>query len=203
MSASNLLPPYTIDIDTARNYLSAFRSGTINNGTIVEFIRPVQQEILLNEYWAPKNKLGTDEKYNYANAPSCLTMKAFTFALDDITDLLNRISNFNGGTPVNFFPLERKEGSVTGIRFYLGMKPNPAYDSSMPDAPEYIPCLVFLPVTDFEAGYKKDDKYIPAKAGNDLTNLPILNEENIVELGSALYDFSFPCPNSCPVDELA
>ena len=202
MPASETLPPFTIDLDTARNYLSAFRSGTIDDGTSVQFITPPQQqEVLLNGYWAPQNPLQTDEKYDYANAPSCLTMKAFTFALRDVTDLLNRISVYNGFEPISHTIPERLD-PVTGIRFYLGMKPNPAYGPNMPTAPEYIPCLVFLPVVDFVPGRIEDGIYVRSEAGKDLIRLPVINEGDIAEESSALYDFSFPCPDTCAADEI-
>ncbi|MFN8243271.1 MAG: hypothetical protein U0X40_04370 [Ferruginibacter sp.] len=203
-------PPFTIDLEKARNYISAFRTGMTQEGGKHIPISPAQQQsALLDKYWAPANPLKTGEEYDYSNAPSCLTMKAFTFALRDITDLLNRIRVYNGFEPIPNIEPVRQQDPITGIRFYIGMKPNPAFDPAFPVKPPYIPCLVFLPVTNFVGGRMEEGIYIASKPGEDLVSLPVLVTEPVngatmdipLEEGSALYDFSFPCPDTCaPVD---
>lgn len=113
----------------------------------------------------------------YQNLPP-LTINAFTFHYSDLFDLFNRIGEYNtsnNGAPHKpIVPVTPTiENPINAIRFYLGVTPTPEPPFS---------CLIAVGVTGFNISQNN--------GGTDVLS--------ISPLGSSIYDFSYPCPTTCP-----
>ena len=100
-----------------------------------------------------------------------LQLDSFLVSIEDFKHFLRRVD------------LCADKKNLTGVVCRIGIKPNPAYNS-----PVNVPCLIFEAVE----GFSSD----PLNAGKIIEDLPPLPEDD--KNLSARYDFSYPCPPTCP-----
>ncbi len=130
---------------------------------------------------------------NWKNSTNCIVsteqpatdinfqLNSFSFSIQDFKDFVARVDND---------PLSDR---ITGVVCHLGMKPNP-----IPDIlPVVVPCLIFEALLDYNPN---TDPVEPGKCLGDLVSLGSGNGET-TERTSARYDFSYPCPATCPAAE--
>ncbi len=122
-----------------------------------------------------------------SNEPATQTniqLNSFSFAIQDFKDFVARVDND---------PLREE---ITGVVCHVGMKPNPIEGA----LPLLVPCLIF------EALLNYDTTTNPIKAGQCLGELVPLGttaaNETTPDRTSARYDFSYPCPATCPASEV-
>jgi hypothetical protein len=112
-----------------------------------------------------------------------IQLNAFSFSIQDFKDFVAR---------VDMDPLSNQ---ITGVVCHIGMKPNPIPDGQ----PPLVPCLIF------EALLNYDTSTNPIKPGQCLGELVPLDNagsDTTPERTSARYDFSYPCPATCPTAEV-
>ena len=148
---------------------------TINEQTATDRIDEWQQEQA-----TIKTALGQNPAAN----SNVLDIKAFTFKLEDIVEFVNRIylANNPGGGTAWQMPMPTSSDTTNGIRFYVGEK-----ETSNPNVLE--PCLIAVAV----------DNFTPSTSGgSDVLDLPTAPGSTLVS--QAIYDFSYPCPTTCPTN---
>jgi hypothetical protein len=112
-----------------------------------------------------------------------LQLNAFTFAIQDFKDFVSRVDS----DPLN--------DEITGVVCHIGMKPNPIVGA----LPPQVPCLIF------EAVLNYNPNATPINPGQCLGELvPLEGSEGASEVvrTSARYDFTYPCPATCPAAEV-
>lgn len=119
------------------------------------------------------------------NSP-VLTTKAFTFQWDDLAELMNRILLHNSPTTANLIPLsadlQTTVANIDAIRFYLNIDEI----EGTPTAP--FGSLISVAVSEFNPESNE--------GGNDELQLLVSRGSGIE--ANAIYDFSYPCPATCP-----
>ena len=175
---------YTITHQTAKEYVKRFKAN--QKGAL--------------KVWNASKKV-PPSKNDFSNTPISLTMNAFTFSIEEIKILVSRVNAYN----------KTNSKKANAIRFYTGIKEN-RFAGIVPGAPKLIPCLVFVPVTGFVKGeLSPQGKYTPPKGGTDLSSIPSATTglqsrgtmaRDASEDDSAYYDFTFPCPDTCPDNPL-
>ncbi|MDL5049612.1 hypothetical protein QQ054_26695 [Oscillatoria amoena NRMC-F 0135] len=108
-----------------------------------------------------------------------LSINSFTFKLQDLCELFERIYKYNnpGSTAVlHLAESTLAANPINAVRFYLGVENSPANNA----------CLIGVAVTNCNA---------PGFGGADVTNLPVVNAQPTTE--TSIYDFSYPCPTTC------
>jgi len=114
-----------------------------------------------------------------ADTPSTpLALDAFVFSFEDFKQFVER---------VEVDPLRKK---ITGVVCRLGIKKNPTGDN-----PPMVPCLIFEAVKDFNPATPIAH---PGEMVGDLVPLPPTPLPGPIEDITARYDFSYPCPPTCP-----
>jgi hypothetical protein len=103
-----------------------------------------------------------------------LRLDSFEFSIDDFTLFAERVNVYNANNPNN---------KITGAVCRLGIKPNPIAGGVPPN----VPALFFEPVV----GFNKSPLTAGTIKGDLPTSVPGVN-------ASARYDFSYPCPPTCP-----
>lgn len=108
---------------------------------------------------------------------SNLQLDSFLFSFEDFKHFVERVEN------------DPSSSKITGVTCRIGIKPNPINNGS----PENVPCLIFEAVTGFTT-----NPLNPGQRKGDLTPLNDNNLTNTTET-TARYDFSYPCPPTCPI----
>lgn len=129
---------------------------------------------------AIKNALASIPNPNPLINSPVLSINAFTFELHDLCQLFERIFQYNNpGVPFQLHLADYSiNNPINAVRFYLGEK-----DPADPGA-----CLIGVGVVDFQP---------PGLGGQDvISQLPVIN--NQPENETSIYDFSYPCPTTCP-----
>ena len=111
------------------------------------------------------------------NNANQLQLDSFVFSINDFKDYVARVDAYNLNNPTN---------PITGTVCRIGIKPL----DIIPGNPVY-PGLFFEPVVGFTR--------VPLNAGSMLGDIPPLKPTTPGEVTSARYDFSYPCPPTCPV----
>lgn len=125
------------------------------------------------------------EYSSFDNAPVLITGSA-AFHLDELKAILRLIEDYNG-SEAPLVPPVVISNPINAIRFYFGKK----IEQGMPVAP--YACLIAVAVSGFVISS------VPNIGGTDIIELPQLPTipiNNILQ--SAIYDFSYPCPTTCP-----
>jgi hypothetical protein len=99
-----------------------------------------------------------------------LNIHAFTVSLDNLKDLIRRIDDNNTTHPSG-------SENINAVRFYAASKAT----ATDPEG-----CLVYVAVTGFDSS--------TSDGGEDVLTLPAGQTGET----SGIYDFSFPCPTTCP-----
>jgi hypothetical protein len=104
-----------------------------------------------------------------------LQLDSFLFSIDDFKRFVERVEN------------DPDCSKITGVTCRLGIKPNPITGG----LPINVPCLIFEAVIGFTTN--------PLKAGQRKGDLDALNNDKLATTETtARYDFSYPCPPTCP-----
>jgi hypothetical protein len=114
-----------------------------------------------------------------------LEISAHTFQLNDLYDLFERIYKFNNPQePTLNLDKTTIANPINAIRFYPGQKFNTSTE-------KFQICLMAVAVTGFNG--------ISNLGGQDVKNLPDITGTVSI---SSIYDFSFPCPSTCPLESI-
>lgn len=109
-----------------------------------------------------------------------VNMVSAAFHLDDLQQMVNDIYVFNGWEPLPI-PEPIVTNPVNAVRFYFGK-----VEAGAP-VPPYA-CLMAVAVTNFD--------YNGNNGGDDVIMLPVSGAHP--DYQSSIYDFSYPCPPTCP-----
>jgi len=115
--------------------------------------------------------------------PDQMHLNAFLFSIGDFKEFIARTDAYN---------LKNSDNPITGVVCKVGIKPNPFDDAARPN----VPCLIFEPLIEFSAPdpAMKDYPKSSVVAGTELDQFGGTPAEPI----NATFDFSFPCPPTCP-----
>lgn len=119
------------------------------------------------------------------NSPIVIT-ESVAFHLNELKLILKEIEDYNG-VKASALPPVVIPNPINAIRFYFGKK----IEQGIPVAP--YACLIAVGVTGFNSAVE------PTNGGDDviqLPELPVIPVNNTLQ--SAIYDFSYPCPTTCP-----
>ncbi len=119
------------------------------------------------------------------NSPVVIT-GSVAFHLDELKIILGAIEDYNE-SEASIIPPVAISNPITAIRFYFGKK----IEQGMPIAP--YACLIAVGVTDFNSTTGQTNGGIDVI---QLPELPVIPVNNALK--SAIYDFSYPCPTTCP-----
>jgi hypothetical protein len=147
-------------------------AGLTPGFTITKVEAQARIQLWKDEQSAVKDALPAGSPIKNSNA---LHIKAFTFRKEDLVELMSRIeaNNQTSGSP-----------TINAVRFYLGEK----IVSTNPNSIE--PCLIAVGVEGFPASAPY------TTGGKDITDLPNATHDPLMYNG--IYDFSYPCPATCP-----
>lgn len=115
-----------------------------------------------------------------------LEINSFSLSVEDLLHLTERIKTYNlnesgkDNYPISGFACR------LGIKDYINEK----------GEQEPLPCLLIEPLLDFERNDNPDNP-IAINPGELLNRIPEEVHGKIVDY-SAIYDFSYPCPPTCP-----
>ncbi len=179
--------PYTLDKETADGYIQSWVTGPYSIIPSTIHVNPGSNQLELD---------------------------SFVFSFNDFLDFAGRVNSYNTTNPQN---------PITGVACKIGIKPSPFADGKRPN----VPCLIFEALSGFTTPgaftkqFKKDviagtdvgdinnENYqtqstapVVPPQGASVTDLAA--ERTGAEIGSMVtgfsdrYDFSYPCPPTCP-----
>lgn len=125
--------------------------------------------------WNASNNCLVPSAANDAPANS-IKIDSFVFSIDDFKNFIARVDS------------DPNSANITGVVCRIGLKPNPIGPTN-----ELVPCLVFEAVDGFDASLNPPT---PGTSQGDLIPLPSSGSKE--SSSSARYDFSYPCPPTCP-----
>jgi hypothetical protein len=138
--------------------------------------------------WQNDKYVLVPKTFNGSIPPEYKTLKidAFSLSVEDLIHLTNRIKDYNlSESGKDNYP-------ITGFACRLGIKD---YTNEKGEQ-EPLPCLMMEPIVGFERNDDPDNP-IANNPGELMNRIPEEIGGKTLDY-SAIYDFSYPCPPTCP-----